>query len=106
MTHPVKANTRKSEILMSDTGGNGPGTSMPDADILGSKLKQVAEGVLDELLDDPGPISQRIDAIKAIGTLHLGLRRAGDKLPSPDDEAPGNTLKDMRERVRAAGEGK
>lgn len=74
-------------------------------DDLGDKLKQLAMGVLDDLLDVSGDkmsLDARIDAIKVIGNLHLGLRRVGDKVPSPDEDA-GPTFLDMRARVDAAG---
>ncbi len=78
----------------------------PDAD-LGEKLTRLAEGVLDELLSTDGnpttpSLDQRIDAIKVIGTLHLGLRRLNGKVPDDSDDAGG--LPAMRARMKAATE--
>ncbi len=75
----------------------------PDSD-LGEKLTRLAEGVLDELLSTDGnpttpSLDQRIDAIKVIGTLHLGLRRLNGKVPDEPDDAGG--LPAMRERMKA-----
>lgn len=71
---------------------------------LGDKLTQLANGVLDELLRDPGSLEQRMDAIKVIGTLHLGLKKISGKMAEEDDPN-GASLRAIRERVKAA-EGK
>jgi hypothetical protein len=78
----------------------------PDSD-LGEKLTRLAEGVLDEMLSTDGnppkpPLDQRIDAIKVIGALHLGLRRLNGKVPDDSEDAGG--LPAMRKRMLAAGE--
>ncbi len=78
----------------------------PDSD-LGEKLTRLAEGVLDELLSTDGnpttpSLDQRIDAIKVIGTLHLGLRRLNGKVPDESGEDGG--LPAMRARMKAATE--
>jgi len=77
-----------------------------DAD-LGDKLTQLAEVVLDEMLDtdgEPTSLEQRIDAIKAIGSLYLGLRRVNGKVPEEADEPSG--LPAMRKRIQEAEKGK
>jgi hypothetical protein len=81
---------------------------MPDNDQLGDKLVQLAEGVLDDLNAGQGDtkpsLDQRIDGLKAVGSLYLGLKKH-IKEPEPDDDTP--SLRAMRERVRVAeGEGK
>ena len=78
----------------------------PDSD-LGDKLTRLAEGVLDELLTTDGnpptaSIEQRIDAIKVIGALHLGLSRLNGKVPVDLDDAGG--LPAMRRRMDEAAE--
>lgn len=77
-----------------------------DADSeLGTKLGKLAEGILDNLLEDgsEAPMEQRIDALKAIGTLHLGLLRISGKLKPPPDE-PGEpipSMDEMRAKIKA-----
>jgi hypothetical protein len=71
--------------------------------VLGDKLTRLAESVLDDLLTGEPPLDQRIDGLKAVGALYLGLKKH-IKEPEPDDT--GLSLKAMRDRVRAAGEGK
>lgn len=74
---------------------------------LGEKLARLAEGVLDEMLSTDGEtpkptLDQRIDAIKVIGALHLGIRRLRGTVPEETDESGG--LPAMRERMRQAAE--
>lgn len=66
--------------------------SDPPAD-LGDKLTRLADGVLDELLDANAAtgkpsLDQRLDALKTIGTLHLGLlKQNGKKVPEEDGQS-------------------
>lgn len=73
---------------------------------LGGKLTALAEGILDELLEAPdAPLDQRIDALKAIGTLHLGLRKLDGKKGGDEADDTGPSMAAMRERIRQASEG-
>ena len=63
---------------------------------LNDKLLALAESVLDEV--DGCPLDQRIEALKVIGALHLGLRKL-DKGEPEDDKGTG--IPAMRERLRA-----
>jgi hypothetical protein len=77
---------------------------MPDNDQLGDSLVKLAQSVLDDLNTGDSPLDQRIDGLKAVGSLYLGLKKH-IKEPEPDDDTP--SLRAMRERVKAAeGEGK
>jgi len=78
---------------------------MPDNNAaLGDKLIQLAESVLDDLNTGEKPLDQRIDGLKAVGALYLGLKKH-TKEPEPEDD--GFSLKATRERIRAVeGEGK
>ena len=72
---------------------------------LGSKLNELAEDILDEMLTPGNEVNleQRIDALKAIGTLHLGLLRISGKLKPPPDE-PGEpipSMDEMRAKIKA-----
>lgn len=73
---------------------------------LGEKLTRLAEGVLDEMLDatDIPALDQRIEAIKVIGTLHLGLQKL--KGGAKSDEESSGGMADMRRKIQQAGEGK
>ncbi len=78
---------------------------MPDNNAaLGDKLTQLAESVLDDLLTGESPLDQRIDGLKAVGALYLGLKKHIKGEEPPDDDS---SLRAIRERVKAAeGEGK
>lgn len=73
---------------------------------LGGKLTRLAEGVLDEMLDatETPPLDQRIEAIKVIGQLHLGLQKAKGGAKSDEESAGGMSA--MRRKIEQAGEGK
>ncbi len=83
---------------------------MSDTDGLGNKLIRLAEGVLDDLLVEQGEkpaVDQRIDAIKAIGTLHLGLlRQSGKNKGDDDDDGSVPSMSALRNRIKGSGEGK
>lgn len=66
-----------------------------------SKLTQLADEVLDDLLsgDEAVTLDQRLDGLKVIGAMHLGLRKLNDKVKPDGEEAGG--LPAMRERLRA-----
>lgn len=70
---------------------------------LGPKLSQLAEGILDELLEPASDVAldQKIDALKAIGTLHLGLARLAGKKKDDDGEEEGFSMLEFRRRMRA-----
>lgn len=71
---------------------------------LEKKIVELADGILDELLM-PGcefTLDQRVDALKAIGTLHLGLAKQKGRGKVDEDETFGANVKDMRARVAAA----
>lgn len=74
---------------------------MSDAPQLGPKLTQLAEKILDELLSEQSDASlpARIDALKAISTLHLGLEKLAGKMPSGDDGET-TTFSSLRRRVQ------
>ena len=78
---------------------------MPDSNAqLGDKLSRLAENVLDDLNTGEKPLDQRIDGLKAVGALYLGLKKH-NKDPEPDED--GSSLNKIRDRVKAAeGEGK
>lgn len=79
---------------------------LPDAPHFGTKLNQLAENILDELLKAGNKVSldQRIDALKAVGTLHLGLAKLAGKMPKGDDDLP-TDFSEIRKRVHAANGG-
>jgi hypothetical protein len=74
---------------------------MTDDATLGNKLKELADTIVDDAMT--APLEQKIAALKAVTTLHLGLRKISDK-DEPDDADGG--LPAMRERMRQAVEGK
>lgn len=77
------------------------------SDDLGLKLTRLADEILDELLCENGektPLGQRIDALKAISTMHLGMTKLSGKMP-PADEGDGPSVPAMRERLKAVGGG-
>ena len=78
---------------------------MPDNPAaLGDSLIQLAQGVLDDLNTGDHPLDQRIDRLKAVGALYLGLKKH-TKEPEPEED--GFSLKATRERIKAVeGEGK
>ena len=79
---------------------------MPDNPVaLGESLIQLAQSVLDDLNATEKPsLDQRIDGLKAVGALYLGLKKH-TKEPEPDEG--GFSLKATRERIKAVeGEGK
>lgn len=65
---------------------------MTDQSEIADKLAKVANQLLDEILSGPGremPFDQRLDALKTIGTYHLGVAKQSDKGPKlPDDDGP------------------
>lgn len=67
---------------------------------LGPALIELAQGVLAELNGKEAPLDQRIEALKVVGTLHLGLSKL-DKNEPEDDKGTG--LPAMRERLKAIG---
>lgn len=74
---------------------------------LGPKLGRLAEQILDELLT-PGSdikLDQRIDALKAIGTLHLGLKKISAKLEPDEEHDSVVSMTAMRKRLRATDKG-
>ena len=72
------------------------------ADEMGEKLTRLASNILDELLEEGNdtPLGQRIDALKVIGPLHLGLRRLDKRVPS-DADLPG--FNDVKRRLGVVG---
>ena len=70
---------------------------------LGPALIELAQSVLNELNGRDAPLDQRIEALKVVGTLHLGLSKL-DKGDDGDDKNAG--LPAMRERLRMAAGGK
>lgn len=74
---------------------------MSDSPQLGSKLTQLAEKILDELLCDASEASlpARIDALKAISTLHLGLEKLAGRMPH-EDGGETTTFSSLRRRVQ------
>jgi hypothetical protein len=70
---------------------------------LGDKLTVLAGDILDKLLapDNATPLAEKIDAVRVIGTLHLGMRKLGAKV-EPDEESE-TSLPAMRGRLKAVG---
>lgn len=71
---------------------------------LEAQLTELAGKVLTKLNSDDGvTLDQRLDGLKVIGTLHLGLRKLNGKT-APDEEGTGGLVA-ARERMRALAEG-
>jgi hypothetical protein len=68
---------------------------------LSEKLKSLAESIIDDAAGQP--FDQRIAALKAVTTLHLGLAKISGKLPPEEDESIG--LPAMRAALKAVAEG-
>ena len=67
---------------------------------IGQKLTRLADAILDDLLvqGSDALLEDKIAALKAITTLHLGLTKLGDKV---DDED--GTFARLRDRATAGG---
>lgn len=76
---------------------------------LGPKLTQFAENMLDDLLADGNEdvsFSQKIDALKALSALHLGIAKINGRLPDDDVPAGGGVSMSMwKARAASAGDG-
>lgn len=73
---------------------------MSDTPQIGPKLTQLAEKILDELLcDTQVSLQARVDALKAISTLHLGLEKLSGRMPR-DDDGDTTTFSSLRRRVQ------
>jgi hypothetical protein len=71
---------------------------------IAAKLEQVAERLLDEILTsgEQIPFDKRLDALKALGSYHLGIARQSAKDSKVDDDDGGPSFAEWRKR--AAGE--
>lgn len=69
---------------------------------LSAELVELARDIIKEAADSP--LDLRVDVLKAVTTLHLGLAKNSAKLPG--DESGDSGLPAMRERIRQASEGK
>lgn len=73
-------------------------------DEIGNKLNQLAERILDEILESGNgtTLDQQIDVLKAVGTLHLGMKKINAKL-SPDDDEGAASVPAMRAKLKSVG---
>jgi len=69
---------------------------------LEEKLITLADGILDEAGEQP--FGLRLDALKAVSALHLGLAKISSKLTDEDDPTAPSLLA-MRDRISGASQG-
>jgi hypothetical protein len=77
---------------------------MPDTPQLGPKLTELAETILDELLapGNDASLNQKIDALKAVGGVYLGMQKLAGKLREDEDDVPARSFRDLRRQVEGA----
>lgn len=68
---------------------------------IANKLEQVAEQLLDEILASREhiPFDGRLDALKVLGTYHLGIAKQSAKDSKLDEEEVGPTFTGWRKKI-------